>query len=391
MLEPLRVGIVGCGRIGFLLEDDPLRGHPCTHAGAFSAVPETAIVAACDIDDGRLREIGRRYGVGRLTTSYKQMLRSERLDLLSISSWTSTHVAIGVEACRNGVRGILCEKPIATDILSGRRLVEECHARGVTLIVNHERRFATRYRQVRDLIRNGAIGDLRMIVGNVLCPKWPVASWKASPDLAGGGPLIHDGTHLIDMMRFLAGDIDWVSADARFDTGAEGVETCAAALLRFRDGAMGFLEAGGDRRYFNFELDIQGSSGRIRIGNGILDYELSGTSRRYTGFEDLLPAELPPEPPGEQNGYVGAVRELVECVRSGRASISSGRDGLAALDVINAIYLSASRRGARVSLPMTRPACGFRRLARIRARRAREAMGHESDPKRSADLPGSLE
>lgn len=362
----LRAGIVGCGRVGFLLEDDRLRPHPCTHAGALAAVPDTRIVAACDINSERLGEFGRRYGVDRLYASYDEMLGAESLDLLVIASWTSTHVPVGLAACRAGVRGILCEKPIAGDLASADELISACRAAGIALVVNHERRFDTRYQQVRDMLRDGAIGELRTIVGNVLCSKWPRQSWKRSPELAGGGPLLHDGTHLVDILRFFAGEVEWVSGDVRVTPDEHDVEVQALAMIRYHSGVSAFLEAGGDRQYFNFEVDLQGSLGRIRIGNGILSLARSGTSRMYSGFEDLLPADFPDPPGASTIGFMGVATELIECVRTGRESVSSGADALAALEIINAIYLSASRDGSRISLPLAERDPAFPRLWRRR-------------------------
>lgn len=348
---PLRVGLVGCGRIGFLLEDDPLRGHPCTHAGALEHVAGVRLVALCDIDAERLAECGRRYNLSRLYESWEEMLRRETLDLLIVASWTSTHVPIVLAACDAGVRGVLCEKPIALDVASGRLAVERCAQAGVRLVVNHERRFDARYQQARALIAEGVIGDVRTAVANVLCRRWAVGNWKDHIELSGGGPLLHDGTHLLDALRFLIGELSWVAADVEWPDGS-GIETTARVLLRFASGAGGFLEGGGDRRYFNFEVDVQGSLGRLRIGNGILSLETTAPSQRYTGFEDLVPVEFPAVPAGARSPWVAAVEELVDCVQTGRESTSSGADGLAALEAITAIYRSGRRGGCRVALPL---------------------------------------
>lgn len=362
-MEKLKTGLVGCGRIGYLLEDDPLRGHPCSLAGAAAMTDSIELAAACDIDDERLRDFGERYGVERLYLNHEEMIEREKLDVLIIGSWTSTHVPIALAACRAGVAGILCEKPVATRIADARELVSECARRHVALVIDHERRFDFRFQQVRELIRGGAIGELRTIVGNVLCSRWPAGSWKGDAELAGGGPLLHDGTHLIDMMRFFAGDVEWVSAEADLRPESCAVEVAVSAMLKFENGAIGFIEAGGDRRYFNFELDVQCSGGRIRIGNGILEYQVAAPSRLYTGYSSLTPAALPPPPEEElAQGYLGAMRELVECVRTGRGSISGGEDGLAAMEIINAIYLSAARGGNRVRPAEAASEEGFRAL-----------------------------
>jgi predicted dehydrogenase len=350
-IPPLRIGLIGCGRIGYLLEDDPLRGHPCTHAGAIAQVPTVRFAAACDIDPERLADFGRRYDVTQLYASWEEMLRRESLDLLVVASWSSTHAPIVMGACDAGVRGILCEKPIALDLAAGRQMIARCKQAGVKLVINHERRFDARYQQARAMIAAGAIGDVRTVVANVLTRRWPAESVAGNIELSGGGPLLHDGTHLFDALRFLVGELAWVAADVEWPEGG-GVETTARVQMRFASGAGGFLEGGGDRRYFNFEIDVQGSSGRLRIGNGILGLEHTTPSSRYTGFEDLTPAEFPPAPTASKSAWVAAVEELVECVHTGRESTSSGEDGLAALEAIKGVYRSGRHGGTRVTLPL---------------------------------------
>ena len=78
-MKTYKIGLIGCGRIGTLLEEDKLRGKPCTHAGGFNAISSTKIVAGCDIDSSRLKKFGTRWNVDRLYKDYKKMLLQEKL------------------------------------------------------------------------------------------------------------------------------------------------------------------------------------------------------------------------------------------------------------------------------------------------------------------------
>lgn len=339
------MGLIGCGRIGTLLEDDPLRGKPCTHAGGFNAIPSVRLAAGCDIDRTRLKRFGERWGVGRLYTDYREMLGREDLDIVCIATWTHLHHSMTLDAVRSGVKGIYCEKPIAIDLRQARKMVRTCERHQVPLVINHERRWEFYYRKARSLIGSGKIGEVRTIIGNAL-------SWKPGKlrcGTHGGGALFHDGTHLTDLLHYFGGPIDWVSGHEVRPNGKNFIEETACAMMGFKNGALGFIEGGGARKYFNFELDIQGSEGRLLIGNDGRALYRTRRSKRFTGFQELERVTFP-EPKRYTSPFIAGARDLVQAVRSGREVLSTGRDGLKALEVILAIYRSAQQKGKRIKM-----------------------------------------
>lgn len=344
-MKKLNVGIIGCGRIGSLLEDDPLRGKPCTHAGGFASVSSVKLVAGCDIDSSRLKQFGKRWGVDRLYADHREMLKRENLDIVCIAAWTRLHGSLALDTARSGVKGIFCEKPLTVDVAEARRLVKTCAQKKISLIVNHERRWDPYYQKAREMIEAGKIGDVRTIIGNAL--SWKPA--KLSVKEHGGGALFHDGTHLTDLLLFFGGPIDWVSGYDVRPHGKKSIEETASAMMRFKNGALGFIEGGGARNYFNFELDIQGSKGRILIGNSGQELYITRKSGRFTGFQELKQTAFP-KPKRFENPFIGGAKDMVRSVRTGQKSVSSGRDGLKALEVIMSIYKSAQLNGKRVRI-----------------------------------------
>lgn len=344
-MKKYKVGLIGCGRIGSLLEDDPLRGKPCSHAGGFTALKSVRLMTGCDIDPARLKHFGERWGVKRLYDNHLEMLSQEDLDIVCIATWTHLHTQMIIDAVNAGVRGIYCEKPIALNPESARAVVKLCERKKIPLIINHERRWDFYYQQARKIIQKGSLGELRTIVCNAL-------SWKPGKlpvAVHGGGPMFHDGTHLTDLLLYLGGPVDWVSGYEARPYGKKHIEETACAMMSFRNGAMGFIEGGGARKYFNFELDIQGSEGRLLIGNAHRKLYLTKESKRFTGFHEL--EEVPfPDTPDYKTPFVGGARDMIRCIRSGAQSLSSGRDGLNALEVIMAIYKSAGLQGKRIKL-----------------------------------------
>ena len=120
-------------------------------------------------------------------------------------------------------------------------------------------------------------------------------------------------------------------------------------MIGFKNGALGFIEGGGARKYFNFELDIQGSEGRLLIGNNGRKLYLTQKSKRFTGFKELEQVPFP-EPKQVTSPFEGGARETLKCLRTGKDGISNGTDGLKALELIFAIYHSAQLQGKQIKL-----------------------------------------
>lgn len=344
-----RVGVIGCGRIAGMLEDDPLRGKPCTHAGAFNAVQETKMIAACDINKERLNKFGKRWNISNLYTNYYKMLEKEAIDIVSVAAWTQFHHEIVVAAAESGTQGIYCEKPMALTLDQAEEMLNVCNENNVKIVINHERRWDPYYLKVKKIIDEGKIGELKTIIGNALA--WDDHAAK-KVEIYGGGTMFHDGTHLTDLLRFFAGEPGWVSAYEERPNGAEYVENTVFGLVWFLNGTKAFLEGGGSRNYFNFELDLQGTEGRIIIGNGTRELYVTKKSKRFSGFRELERIELP-EPNNNANSFISGVKDLIRCIETGCGSNSSGEDGKKALEMIFALYESARNEGKRVSMPLS--------------------------------------
>lgn len=354
------LALIGCGRVGVWLEDDPLRAKPASHMGGLSRVTDgkkvkrgLVLTSACDIDNMRLTNFGERFNIhsSHLYEDYRVLISEEKPDIIIIATWTASHRDIAVFAAENGVKGIVLEKPLASSLKDARDIVETCERFNVTLVVNHERRWDPRFIKTKEIVNSEILGKLKSIVANVFSQSAPVGAWEDVLDIAGGGPLLHDGTHLVDLIRYFAGDIHSVSGHVTRERPEFGTETTATAYLRSESGINIFLEAGGMREYFNFETDLQFECGRIRIGNGLCEYYVSGNSPRYTGFKDLSKTPFP-EFSRNVEPFSGALLELIEAMETGNKPNSSGEDGLKVMEVIFGIYYSASLKGKTLVLPL---------------------------------------
>lgn len=333
--------LIGCGRIGYLLEKDPLRKKPCTHYGGASAAG-IRFTHACDIDPVRLTGFGELAGIGEenLFSDYRKLLASRRFDLVCIAAWTHLHAPMIIAAARSGAGTIICEKPVSADLRSARAAIRECEKSGSRLIVNHERRFDPAYRKAQALVSGGHIGRIVSIRGSMM-----TGPYRGPDDPAiGGGPLLHDGTHLLDMVLFFAGPIQRVTGRIERFKRKYGFEDYASAGMVAENGATVFIEAGGGTRHFCFELDIMGTEGRLVIGNGYRRLYKARKSSLYTGFRDLTEVPFPAIPRGScfTNLYRAASRNTGNI---------HGMDGYASLELIDAVYLSAAT-SRTITLPL---------------------------------------
>ena len=348
----LKVGVIGCGRIGSLLGRDPYRRKPCTHAGAFAESKNTAVLCACDIDPDRLAQFRADWGgLGRLYLDYRELLAKEKPDIVSVASWTSTHKDIVIEAANCGVKGILCEKPIALTLADADEMISECDNNGVVLMVNHERRWDQRFLAAKQLIEDGVIGALRSIRGEMLCGIPDEQSWKSDLSLVGGGPLLHDGTHLFDLIRYFAGDVASTVGFVQRNTTLP-IEDSATAMLTLKSGILASVEVGGRRGYFYFSLEFWGAGGMIAVGNGINDLWIGAESSSFDGFRELARQEFP-LPTSYKSSYLSMAEDMVAVIAGKTQNRSSGEDGREALHIIWGIYESERLGNIIVDLPIS--------------------------------------
>ncbi|MEP6602122.1 MAG: Gfo/Idh/MocA family oxidoreductase, partial [Nitrospirota bacterium] len=160
-----RAAIIGLGQIGNQFDDDPKRSVVWTHAGAYECVPEVELIAGADPDTNRLDRFLDRRNVRGGYQDYRQMLRDEAIDLLSVCTPTELHCSMVLEGARAGVKAIFCEKPLAATVEQGVAMVEACRSAGVVLAVNHTRRWESIYLEAKRLLNDGVIGRIESVAG----------------------------------------------------------------------------------------------------------------------------------------------------------------------------------------------------------------------------------
>lgn len=324
----VRVAVLGLGRIASLLEDDALREKPATHAGAFQAQPGTVLAGGWDPVDERRTAFTARWGAPTGFQDPEDLLVRVRPDLVVVATPPDSHRPLVALAARLGVGVIVCEKPLAPTVREARALVAAAARAGSRLVVNHERRYARDYQRVRRLVSEGTHGALLSITARLYLGR------SRSPAQV----LYWDGTHLIDILRYLTGhEVGRVSAWGRPATpgGSLGARWTMGPTSVV-------IEVAGNRDHFVFELDLSFERGRVRIGNGLYDEGAGGPSPLYEHLRSLLPVPVDPADLSPSGYFSGMAADAVGAVGDpGRVPLSSGADGLAALEGVDRILRAA--------------------------------------------------
>lgn len=337
-----RAAIIGCGRVAWMLEDDPLEIKPCTHMGAYEELAartrRVEVVSAADTDAGRLRAFGERYGVEAVYEDYREMLDTVRPDIVSVCAWAPERRKMVLDSIASGVKGIWCEKAFATSLAEAREMTEACRSSGTTLIVSHLRRWSGEYARAKEIIETGGIGELKSIVAHF------------------SGSMVHTGTHAFDILRWFAGDAEWVEGEVEEAVSGAGevweidTDRGGRATIGFENGVYATVH-GDSRDYFFFEFDVIGTRGRIRIGNNrLLELYRRGESRNYEGVKELY--REPFEGFERKNIWTGALENLMDCMEGKGENGNSPIDGTAALELAIGVHASSRKGGARVALPL---------------------------------------
>jgi len=327
-----RVGIIGTGRIAGSIDDEvaklPLTFLlPYSHAGAYAQVSSTRIVAAADPSADRLHAFAERWHVPATYPDYRTMLAQEQLDIVSVCTPTSTHVSIGMDLVASGVRAVFMEKPLAESLADADRFVDAVRSSGTVVAVNHFRTYDPYYRKVRQLIAEGAIGDVHSVT----------ARWAEG--------MLFGGTHLFDTLRFLTGaEAEWVFA--RLDAGDGVFDRGGTGMMRLSGGADVFIDNAVGNSVV-CEFDIVGTRGRLRIGNSLfpefytLDPECSMALTKRP-----FPAAVM-----ARSAMTVAVEELVRALETGQRPGSDVHSARSDLELCVAFHL-ADQTGGVVTLPI---------------------------------------
>ncbi len=338
--KTIRFGIIGCGVVA------------PTHAMALDNIARAELVAIADRSESRVEEFAREFGVATTYGNHEGLLANDDIDAVCVCTPHHLHAPIAIEAARAG-KHVLIEKPMATNLEDADELIRLCDEGDLRLGVVFQHRFDPASAYIKQLVSDGELGTVALASVYV---KWfrdaeyyDPSSWRGSWDTAGGGVLINQAIHAMDVLCWLIGDVRSVVGYAGARVHDIEVEDTAAAALRFANGAFGVVEASTTTYPQTDErIEIAGSRGTVTIDGGkIVKHELADSD---AGIPDLSLEDAR----FRGKSYYGmshprVIEDFVTAVCDGRPPAVDGREGRKVLEVIFAIYESA-RTGREVIL-----------------------------------------
>jgi UDP-N-acetyl-2-amino-2-deoxyglucuronate dehydrogenase len=309
----LRVGIVGAG------------GISGTHVRAASAIDGVEIVAVYGANPDRTRALAET--AGAVSFDDFDAFLAHPMDMVAIGSPSSLHAAQGIAAARRGVH-VLSEKPLDVSTARIDELIAETDRAGVKLGVCFQERLVPELVALKRRIERGELGEPLFISGHVKWyrpPEYYAASrWRGTVAWDGGGALMNQGIHTVDVLLWLFGDVVRVTGRTSTRVHAIEVEDTAAALLEFASGATGTIEA--------TTAAYPGFPRRLEV----------------TGTKGTIVHEDPPRPAAvaDATPHRRVFEDFIDAIRANRPPACDGREGRRSVAVIEAIYRSAQSGGS---------------------------------------------
>jgi predicted dehydrogenase len=357
-MRRVRTGIIGCGKVGQI------------HARALAGLAESELVAVCDSQGERARDFAARYGARAFEDS-GVMLAQAGLEAVCICTPHPLHREAALLAARAGVH-VLVEKPMAASLADCDAMIAAAWESGVQLGVISQRRFYEPVMRLKAAIDAGKVGP--PVLGTVLMLSWRDEAyyrsdpWRGRLDTEGGGVLVNQAPHHLDLLRWFMGPVQQVTgACANLNHPYIEVEDTALAILRFRSGALGsILTSLSQRPGIYTKLHVHGENG-ASVGvetdtgatfvagmTGVVDpplndlWTIPGEEALLSGFQAEDRERFAAVDPA-YHYHALQIRDFLCAARDGREPMVTAADGRAVVELFTAIYRS-SQSGMPVDL-----------------------------------------
>ncbi|MCV4234683.1 Gfo/Idh/MocA family oxidoreductase [Virgibacillus sp. LDC1] len=334
---PVRFGIIGCGIIADI------------HARSIMNTEEAVLAAVFDTKRESAVKLTATYG-GDICDTLEELLAREDIEVVCICTPSGMHAEQTAMVARAG-KHVLVEKPMAIRLDDVERMIEVCAENGVLLATVFPRRMSPQARYARQVIQEGRLGKLSLCSAYVMLYRdqayYDSAGWRGTWAMDGGGAMMNQGIHTVDMLQWLVGPVASLSAKAKAVLRNIEVEDTVIAALEFASGALGVMEItttacdGKGQR-----LVIHGEKGALVIEEDtIVSLEIDGEQVQLPDFE---PFKVIPD------GHRLQIQDMALAVREGREPVVTGKDGRHSLEIILGTY-EASRQRKEIQLQTGTP------------------------------------
>lgn len=336
----MNIGILGGGNISD------------THARAAAAVPGVKVVACYGANRERTAKLASRHDAV-LYDDLEKFLAHRPMEIVAIGSPSGLHAEQGIAAARRGLH-VLSEKPLDITTRRADELIDACAAAGVKLGVFFQDRLRPDVARIKRMIDDGELGKPVMIAGRVRWYRPPEyysgSKWRGTWKLDGGGALMNQAIHTVDLVQWLFGPVARVSSAVATRIHDIEVEDTAAAVIEFTSGAIGTIEAstslfpGYPRR-----LEVTGSEGTIVLEDDrIVRMDLRSSAGNG-------PAVAAPAPPPENvaspvvsdaSAHQRVIEDFIRAIRDDAIPATDGREARRSVELVETIYAAARKQRA---------------------------------------------
>lgn len=340
MVMKINFGIIGCGMIANW------------HAGAIKAVEGAELAGFTDINLEGSNSFADKYGV-KAYESLECMLSDKNIDAVCICTPSGLHAPQAIMAAEAG-KHVIVEKPMALSLAEADEVIRACEVNKVKMGVISQLRFSPAVRKLKEAVENGLLG--KIVTGDIYMKfhrsqdYYDAGGWRGTWKMDGGGALMNQGIHGIDLLRYIMGPVRTISAHTRTLVRRIEVEDTAAAVLEFANGALGVIQAttsiypGYPRR-----MEICGNRGSIVLEeDSIARWDVEGQAVP----EDIIiqstasKASSNPSAFGIE-GHILQIKDMLEAIKYDRKPLVDMYEGRKPIEIIMNIYES-SRTGKPV-------------------------------------------
>ncbi|HBJ35506.1 MAG TPA: gfo/Idh/MocA family oxidoreductase [Planctomycetaceae bacterium] len=325
--RPLRFALVGTG------------GIAQTHLQAFPGVGNASLAAVVDTRRDAAEAVAASHSCQAFET-VEQMLQSTRIDAAIVSTPPSTHPEICMRLARAGVH-VLCEKPLAVDRNAATPMIEMAQRCGTILTMASKFRYVSDMIYTRQLITSGVLGEILLFENTFAGHVDMSRRWNSEPAISGGGVLIDNGTHSVDIIRYLLGPIRWIQAvEARRIQGL-GVEDTLRLLAKTTGGTLAAVDLSWSiNKQTPWYVSVYGTAGTALVGWGESKYKRN-VDREWTVFGS-----------GYQKiqAFTDQLKNFCNAILGTERLLISYEDAIASVEVIDHAYESL-RNDHWVSIP----------------------------------------
>ena len=333
-MTTVRFAIIGCGRIS------------PSHLDGIKNAPHAELVAVCDVIEEKAKKAAIENGLDKWYTSAEEMLENEKIDVCCILTPSGLHSKYACVAARHKVN-VLCEKPLDVTREKMQEMIDCCKENGVKLGAIFQRRTYDAAIKVKNLLQNGALGRVTLAEASLMEYRdqeyYNSDGWRGTIELDGGGALMNQGIHGIDLISWMMGGIHSVYAHCERLIWDIEAEDTAVVNVKFKNGALGVIKGAttaypGSDTIFSF----YGPEGSISFGNSSF---YSWNFKDKTVEKPSIYGNM-----GGQNCHYSTtnichtiqIEDMATAIIENRDPMITGEDAKSSVDIVLAIYESAA-------------------------------------------------